>query len=348
MLDYSSCNIEMISVHHVGNKTNEEELITSGSLLELSDVNLRRLLMKYFTQSFSGGEFYNFTFSNGDFNLNPIYNFTHQIFENQELFLVNSVDIARHLYEQSLHPQIKSGDLFVVYFTQIGFCNEITEAIGIFKSENKQPFLRLDTQADEFLLHHDEGISIDKLDKGCLILNKCAEEGYKICIVDKSNKSSEAQYWRDSFLQLMPCSDDYHHTRDFLNIAKNFITKQLPDDLGRDRAEQIDMLNRSVEYFKIQTEFDINEFENTVLNDKVVIESFREFDESFRAENSINVPDSFSISQPAVKKQSRTFKSVLKLDKNFHIYIHGDRELIKRGEESDGRKFYKIYFDNEE
>ena len=41
------------------------------------------------------------------------------------------------------------------------------------------------------------------------------------------------------------------------------------------------------------------------------------------------------------------FKSILKLDKNFHIYIHGNSELIRRGEEKDGRKFYKIYFENE-
>jgi hypothetical protein len=49
----------------------------------------------------------------------------------------------------------------------------------------------------------------------------------------------------------------------------------------------------------------------------------------------------------AVKKQERIFKSVLKLDKNFHIYIHGDRELIEQGMDADGRKFYKIYFEEE-
>jgi len=48
-----------------------------------------------------------------------------------------------------------------------------------------------------------------------------------------------------------------------------------------------------------------------------------------------------------VKQQIRVFKSVLKLDKNFHIYIHGNREWIKRGTDPDGRKYYKIYFENE-
>jgi hypothetical protein len=59
------------------------------------------------------------------------------------------------------------------------------------------------------------------------------------------------------------------------------------------------------------------------------------------------IGDSFSISTAAVKKQARVFKSVLKLDKNFHIYIHGNRDLIEQGMEPDGRKFYKIYFREE-
>jgi hypothetical protein len=57
--------------------------------------------------------------------------------------------------------------------------------------------------------------------------------------------------------------------------------------------------------------------------------------------------DNFNISAAALKKQSRVFKSVLKLDKNFHVYIHGDRELIEQGVDPDGRKFYKLYFREE-
>ena len=55
----------------------------------------------------------------------------------------------------------------------------------------------------------------------------------------------------------------------------------------------------------------------------------------------------FDISNKAVKNQARVFKSILKLDKNFHIYIHGNKELIEKGTESDGRKYYKIYYDQE-
>jgi hypothetical protein len=64
--------------------------------------------------------------------------------------------------------------------------------------------------------------------------------------------------------------------------------------------------------------------------------------------NEIELPDNFDISVQAVKKQVRVFKSVLKLDKNFHVYIHGDKSLIEKGvDEKTGKKYYKIYYDEE-
>ncbi len=61
----------------------------------------------------------------------------------------------------------------------------------------------------------------------------------------------------------------------------------------------------------------------------------------------VEFQDNFKIAVQSLKKQARIFNSVLKLDKNFHVYIHGDRELIERGQDSDGRKYYKIYYENE-
>ncbi|HEY0059407.1 MAG TPA: nucleoid-associated protein, partial [Flavisolibacter sp.] len=60
-----------------------------------------------------------------------------------------------------------------------------------------------------------------------------------------------------------------------------------------------------------------------------------------------DITSSFDISAPAVKKQSRIFKSVLKLDRNFHIYIHGNTDLIEKGTDDDGRKYYKLYYQEE-
>jgi hypothetical protein len=107
------------------------------------------------------------------------------------------------------------------------------------------------------------------------------------------------------------------------------------------------LLNRSVEHFRKNENFDKNSFEQEVFQNNEVIKSFQNFDSKYRKENEINIANDFLISSQAVKKQARVFKSVLKLDKNFHIYIHGNNELIKQGVDSDGRKYYKIYSETE-
>jgi len=62
----------------------------------------------------------------------------------------------------------------------------------------------------------------------------------------------------------------------------------------------------------------------------------------------MEIADSFAISPSAVKKQAKVFKTVLKLDKNFHVYIHGRRDLIEKGyDEMSGKHYYKLYFEEE-
>jgi hypothetical protein len=101
--------------------------------------------------------------------MNPLYQYVGQIFDSSNLFHPNSINIAKHLYELSIHPNIKNGDLFVVYFPKINLDNTDVEAVGIFKSENQQSFLKVEEQGTDFSIFYANGINIDKLDKGCLI-----------------------------------------------------------------------------------------------------------------------------------------------------------------------------------
>ncbi|HRH63611.1 MAG TPA: nucleoid-associated protein [Bacteroidia bacterium] len=345
MLDFTNTQITRITAHRIGNKANDEKLLLSNELLSVEDKQLKEVLFSFFLSPFQSPEFYNFTFSNQDFTLNPLFTFSSKLFEQKNNFHKLSCDIAHHLYEVSTHPQIKAGDLFVVFFRNLSVNGHVLNAIGLFKSENKQAFLKLDS--DNFELNLEEGINCEKLDKGCLIFDDEANKGYRLCIVDKANKSLEAHYWRDNFLQIRPCKDEYHQTKDFLSLAKTYVTAGLTADFEVNKTEQIELLNRSMEYFKTHESFNKGEFEREVFQDTAVIKSFRSFDKMYREDNDIEFPDNFEISDKAVKKQSRVFKSVLKLDKNFHIYIHGNKELIEQGVEKDGRKFYKIYYTEE-
>ncbi|MBA4057181.1 MAG: hypothetical protein C0490_20885 [Marivirga sp.] len=345
MIETSQSRIEAVSVHVVGNSNRQEELKLSEDPLSIEDDLLKKLLLTYFLANFSVPEYYNFTFSNEDFTLNPIYKFVADVFESGDSFHTNSINIAKHLYEATQHPNIKSGDLYIAHFSNVVIGNTSAEAVGIFKSENKETYLKLYKHSNSFDLNADEGVNIRKLDKGCLVLNTEAEEGYKILIVDNANKS-DAQFWKNDFLHVKPFSDAFHHTHNFMNLTRQYVGDQLDEEFSVSKADKIDLLNRSMDFFKTREQFNQNEFETEVLADVSVIESFRKFEKTFMSDKEI--ADSFEISAQAVKRQARIFKSVLKLDKNFHIYIHGNRELIEKGfDEVMNRHFYKIYFDQE-
>ncbi len=344
MIDHSAATIDIVSVHRVGNKNNGEDIFITKNPIEFLAPETDTLLKKYFLSAFQTPEYFSFTFSNGDPKMNPLFQYASEVFDGQGNFHTVSVNIAKHLYETSNHPMIKSGELFVAFISKMMVDYEEVEAIGIFKSENKHRFLKLDEEQKKFSLTQIQGIQADKADKACLIFNTGKSDGYKICILDKTNKSEEAQFWKDQFLMLHPIKDNFHQTRDFLNITKNYVTDRLSEDFEVNKSDQIDMLNRSMEYFKSRDNFSKEEFEEEVLRDPAVIQSFQKFDSNYRKEHQIELEDSFDISLPAVKKQSRVFKSILKLDRNFHIYIHGNKDLIEHGVEKDGRKFYKIYY----
>ncbi|KAA3651309.1 MAG: nucleoid-associated protein [Bacteroidetes bacterium] len=347
MIDSNYCELEALSAHHVGNKE-DEELHLSKNTLAVDNTELSNVLIHYFLKPFDGEELYNFTFSNNEFKLNPLFNYSESVFKDAIPFHENSIKIAQYLFDVSNHPNIKPGDLFIARFTNIKLHGEPVECLGIFKSENRHPFLTVSNETGDLSIQHTKGINVDKLDKGCLIFNKKRKDGFQVAIIDKSNKSTEAQYWKDNFLNLKPCNDGFHNTKAFLNIAKTYVTKQMPDDFVLEKTDKIDLLNRSVEYFKTKESFNKEEFETQVFQDEQVIESFRAFDHNYRSEHEIQIQDDFDISTQAVKKQQRLFKSILKLDKNFHVYIHGDKSLIEKGVEADGRKFYKIYYEKED
>ena len=206
-------------------------------------------------------------------------------------------------------------------------------------------FFDVQQQANEFELRIQEGTELTKIDKGCLILNKDEETGYEVMIFDNQNRGEEAQYWKEKFLAVTPQKNEYHHTNHFLTLTKQFITQQLDTDV--DKTEQVKLLNRSIDYFKGNEAFDIDDFQNEVFETTEIIGAFREFGSRYTQANDFDIASSFDISVDAVKKQTKIFKSVLKLDKNFHIYIHGRTDLIEKGVDTDGRKFYKIYYQDE-
>ncbi len=333
-------------LHNVGNKSRDENIHLSKRTISI-DHHIKEILLKYFLSPFSSNEFYNL-YHESDINLNEVFSYVSKIFDSSESLLEQSIKLTRHLYEQSTHPKIKGGEFYIVYFRDCIVEGETVDAVGLFKSETKDTFLKVYPQGDSYAIESEDGVNINKLDKGCMIYNTEREYGYLVSVVDNLSKSAEAQYWIDHFLHIRPRNDEYFQTKNTLSLCKQFVVDQLPEQFGFSKADQVALLNKSMKFFKENENFNIDEFAHEVIQDPGVINSFKSFKSDFEKKRDYQLNENFIISDSAVKKQSRVFKSVIKLDNNFHIYIHGNREFIEKGYDKEtGMNFYRIFFKEE-
>lgn len=333
------------SIHFVGNKSAEEGTIISASRMALDDA-MRAILENHFLTPFTSEEYFQLYHDSG-LEYNVVYGAVAQIFDDPETLYEQSVNLAKYLYDQSTHAKIKGGEFYVVHFKDCFVDGETADAIGLFKSESKDTFLKVLLDNGGLSLDCEQGIMLKKLDKGCLIFNKNREEGFVVAVVDNTNRGIEAQYWMDDFLHLRQRKDEYSNTHNIMAIAKSFVTQELPKSFEVTKADQIELLNKSLSFFKENETFDMEEFAQQVIEQPEVIESFQEYKRNYESENDISIDDSFAISNYAFKKQQRSYKRVINLDKKIQIIINGNRDHIEQGEDARG-KYYKVYYKEEE
>lgn len=333
------------SIHFVGNKSAEEGTIISASRMALDDA-MRAILENHFLTPFTSEEYFQLYHDSG-LEYNVVYGAVAQIFDDPETLYEQSVNLAKYLYDQSTHAKIKGGEFYVVHFKDCFVDGETADAIGLFKSESKDTFLKVLLDNGGLSLDCEQGIMLKKLDKGCLIFNKNREEGFVVAVVDNTNRGIEAQYWMDDFLHLRQRKDEYSNTHNIMAMAKSFVTQELPKSFEITKADQIELLNKSLSFFKENETFDMEEFAQQVIEQPEVIESFQEYKRNYESENDISIDDSFAISNYAFKKQQRSYKRVINLDKKIQIIINGNRDHIEQGEDERG-KYYKVYYKEEE
>jgi hypothetical protein len=344
--EISTYFIEQLIIHKVGNKLEHEGVFISESTIHLQE-DTNALLSTYFSTPFKSEEQYQFY---GDVELedNKVYNWVKEIFNNPDNLIPFSAQMAHHLYENSGHARIKGGEFYVAYFKNCMINGTQCDAIGLFKSENKDTFLKVYPDGEQLLVGTDTGINIQKLDKGCLIYNVEAPTGYLCKVLDKSNKGNETVYWFDYFLHVRQVSNDYFFTEQMITICKEFVKNELPEEFEVTKADQADIFIKTEQYLNNKEDFDFEEFTQTILEQPEVQNKFADFRYEYQQEHQLQLEDNFNISNAAVKKKKSFLRSKIKLDKNFTIYVHGNSELIVNEVDEMGRKYYKIYYDNEQ
>ncbi len=346
MINTENAYFDELAIHHIGSKSHDEELGLSESTIDVGD-QLQVILLRYFFNHFKSPEYFCLDVDQENQEGHHVFTHSSKLIEGSSTLFDYSTSIARHLFNQSNHPNIKSGDLLVAHVKDVLIDDEMIDAIVIVKSESKDDFIKILKSGSSFDLKTDQGIFVDKIDKVCVIFNTEKASGFKLAIADKSNNTTEAMYWKHDFLKAKPRNDDFHHTKDYIYATKSFIKDRLEPLYEMDKTDEAAILNRSKTFFKHEEDFESESYAKEVFQDDKVASLFEEYKADVRQEKNIPLADTFQVSQSAVKNYSKVFKSVIKLDKNFHIYVHGDRNLIERGTDDMGRKYYRIFYENE-
>jgi len=329
-------------LHLVGNKKEDEGVLLSDKGIELNS-ETSGILQKYLLGQVTTDGYYEF-WHESQLELNEVYAFVKRIFEDNTEFEAQSSNIARHLYACSTHPKIKNGELCVVYLKNVIVDTITCDAVGLFKSENKDTFLRFVIEGNRSSILSETGININKLDKAAIIFNTQAENGYWVSVIDRTNKVSEAKYWTEDFLKVRPCNNSFNQTENLIALTRSFVSR-LPED--GNKSEKALMVQRSMEAVKAPT-VRVEEYAKDVFQDDAVARQFEEFTRKKSDEEGIKFDDEIRISSAAVKKKAATSLTTVKLDGNFDIKIHGGEQFIEQGyDEERGMKYYKLYYREE-
>lgn len=355
MFDFTDIQMEKLVIHRVGNKHREEGLHISPDLYKLTDGNVEELLFKYFLSPFKEKVCYKFHHET-DIHLNELYTYSWSVFNQPQSFYEQSVNILKHLYEKTSHPQVKGGEFYMAYFSGCTVNGEKVDALGIFKTEKKENYLKVAQKRNEFILDMDTGINTKKLDKGCIIFNFADVDGYRIAIVDNVNKSSdEALYWKEEFLRLTNVHDEYFHTRNCLDLCRDFAENIYGSLYRADKKDQVVFMNEAITYFDKNDKFELDSFVQDIVREPELIEQFKDYKQMYETNKGLEAAENFNISGQAVKTAKRAFKNLIKLDTDIEIKVKpvaaekGDVDFIERGyDEAKGMHFYKVYFNTEE
>ncbi len=348
MINVESSKLGQLAIHRVGNKHNEESVFISEEPVELTD-ELKEILERYFLKPFVKLTEKNEFVHEVELSYNVLKGIGEDTFANEELFFENSEKIVKHLYDQSNHPHIKSGDLFVAYFDEMYLEGELMNAIGVFKSERKDSFFQISEDETQLKLITEEGISVKKLDKGALILNS-SEKGLIVLTVDNNNY--DASYWKKDFLSIDIIKDESFETKAYMDLCKSFAK----DVIGNNetKKEEIDFISQSVKYFEENEHVETEEFNDFLFEGvEEMKEDFVDYKKAYEQEYEIEIADSFDISQPVLQREKKAISNTIKLDTNIQLKMNfNDPDAIHRFveqgyDEQKDMHYYKVYYNRE-
>jgi hypothetical protein len=334
MINLYNTHIDEIFIHKVGNKARREEVFLSQDPFPLSD-EIAPLIKEFFLKPFREKEEQYFKFSE-DSELA-----TWLVPYNMEM----SQDIARHLYQQSGHPHIKSGEVYVCRLSNIQVDGEKVDGIGIFKSEMKYDFLQFQKNESRLDAIVQQGVSLDKLDKGAIILDFPEP---RILYVD-ANKY-DTKYWIDHVLGLEELEDDRYRTKNYLKFCEQFAKDVMRPAAGK--QAEISYVNDTINHFAENAEFSEQTYKDEVITDEAMMGEFDMYKMEQGPKYHVEDLSTFDIADETVDEVRKKANGKIEVDTGFSINIpkgtKAASEYLEKGwDEQRQMYYYLVYFNKE-
>lgn len=330
-------NIKAAVVQRVGNKSNDDGVAFSDSLCQMEGVEEH--LLSLINASFKFDDWKQFYYIDS-LEMNPAYRFVTKIFDDENNLVKQSNNLARHLYEQSIHPNIKIGEFYVVLLEGCVIDGVETNAVGLFKSEVMETVLTVKMEHNHLVLSPQMGMSLKKLEKGCIIFNVEKEQGYKLAVVDNTNPKSDAHYWADSFLHVKDCNDDYHQTVKLMDMCTGFV-QQLKE---QSEVDSVIAAKKTAELLKTSETVQVDDLADLLCQNEEQKQAFDTYRQSFEEEYG-SFDDEISVVSKAASRKPVSRMNVLKLGNDFEVKVlNPDADIESGVDELSGKRFYTLYY----
>lgn len=348
MIKRTKASISKCILHKVGNKFNSTRNAFSEAEINFEEISYD-LMLPYLLRPFgSVVESYRFN-HHSNIDLNEINSYAWELLNDDSNFIEISKHIVNHLFEQSNSAQIKTGDVLVCMVHDLQYEDYLTDAVGIFKIENKSHFFQTYLEDGSYDIITQKGISTKKVDKGCLILNASDAEGKIVLSVDHNNY--DAQYWIKNFLNIKYPDDSNQHTKNYIEMCRDFSKDVVQPQFGM--HEQSTFLAKTVDFFKEHEVINVANFQEEIFEEEDRIQLFEDYKKNYEKDHNILIRNQFDVSEPVLKKQKQKLKTEIKLDTNIQIKLDVDApdasaEYLERGyDEEKKMHYYKVFFNEE-
>lgn len=329
--------IKAAVVQRVGNKSNDDGVSFSDSLCQMDGVEEH--LLSLINSSFRFDDWKQFFFID-DLELNPTYRFVSKIFNDESCLVKQANNLARHLYEQSIHPNIKIGEFYVVLLNGCEIDGVETNALGLFKSEVMETVLKVKMEKNHLVLSPEMGMSLKKLEKGCIVFNVDKENGYKVTVVDNTSSKTDAHYWADNFLHVRDCNDDYHQTAKLVDMFTGFVQLQK----GESEKDSAITAKKTVELLKSEEVLQVAELANIICDSEEQKKAFETYRQTYEEEHG-SFNNEVNVVPKAANRKPVTKMNILKLGKDFEVKIINPNADIVAGEDNvKGKNYYTLYY----